>query len=81
MADALSKQSLVIDQAISVQAFNLLWTFFWTGTLSYNGVFVNLATGRTNPLPVDTDARSRFGYVAPSPKPKRQPRKNKRNAV
>ncbi|CAM2158357.1 PRTRC system ThiF family protein (plasmid) [Pararobbsia alpina] len=62
MAEALAKQSLVINQAIAVQAYNLLWTLFRTGTLSFNGVFVNLRTGRTNPLPCDTDAWLRFGY-------------------
>ncbi len=62
MADALRKQSLVINQAISVQAFNLLWTLFRTGSLSYSGVFVNLATGRTNPIPIDPAAWARFGY-------------------
>lgn len=68
MAEALSKQSLVINQAIGVQAFNLLWTLFRSGTLSYSGVFVNLATGRTNPLPVDPAAWARFGYVDPQEK-------------
>ncbi|BFG80909.1 PRTRC system ThiF family protein [Paraburkholderia terrae] len=65
MADALRKQSLVINQAISVQAFNLLWTLFRTGSLSYSAVFVNLATGRTNPVPIDPAAWARFGYDAP----------------
>ncbi|MEX3969834.1 PRTRC system ThiF family protein [Paraburkholderia caribensis] len=68
MADALRKQSLVINQAISVQAFNLLWTLFRTGSLSYSAVFVNLATGRTNPVPIDPAAWARFGYDAPVPK-------------
>ncbi|CAG2159751.1 PRTRC system ThiF family protein [Cupriavidus numazuensis] len=62
MADALRKQSLVINQAIAVQAYNLLWTLFRTGTLRYHGVFVNLAMGRTNPLPIDPAAWLRFGY-------------------
>jgi len=61
----LRKQSLVINQAISVQAFNLLWTLFRTGTLTYSTVFVNLATGRTNPVPIDPVAWARFGYEAP----------------
>lgn len=74
MADALRKQSLVINQAISVQAFNLLWTLFRTGSLSYSAVFVNLATGRTNPVPIDPGAWARFGYSAPPPKPKARKR-------
>ena len=65
LAEALRKQSLVINQAISVQAFNLLWTLFRTGTLTYSTVFVNLATGRTNPVPIDPVAWARFGYEAP----------------
>ncbi|TCK33399.1 PRTRC genetic system ThiF family protein [Paraburkholderia sp. BL8N3] len=65
MADALRKQSLVINQAIAVQAFNLLWTMFRTGAVPFSGVFVNLATGRTNPIPVDPAAWARFGYEVP----------------
>lgn len=76
MADALRKQSLVINQAISVQAFNLLWTLFRTGSLSYSAVFVNLATGRTNPVPIDPAAWARFGYEAP-PQVERKKRKPK----
>ena len=67
MADALRKQSLVINQAIAVQAFNLLWTMFRTGAVPFSGVFVNLATGRTNPIPVDPAAWARFGYDVPKP--------------
>jgi PRTRC genetic system ThiF family protein len=65
MADALRKQSLVINSAIAVQAFNLLWTLYRTGTLKYSAVFVNLVTGRTNPVPIDPAAWARFGYKAP----------------
>lgn len=65
MADALRKQSLVINQAISVQAFNLLWSLFRNGGLVFSAVFVNLATGRTNPVPIDQAAWARFGYDAP----------------
>src|SRR5262249_25643390 len=68
MADALRKQSLVINQAIAAQAYNLLWTLFRTGTVSFNGVFVNLKTGRTNPLPCDTEAWARLGYSSDRPK-------------
>ncbi|MFL9912552.1 PRTRC system ThiF family protein [Paraburkholderia sp. RL17-337-BIB-A] len=79
MADALRKQSLVINQAISVQAFNLLWSLFRNGGLNFSGVFVNLATGRTNPIPIDPAAWARFGYDAPKPpvKKTRKPAKAK----
>lgn len=72
MAEALRRQSLVINQAIAVQAFNLLWTLFRTGTLQYSGVFVNLETGRTNPVPLDPVAWARFGYDAPVPHVKKR---------
>ncbi|MBB5420673.1 PRTRC system ThiF family protein [Paraburkholderia atlantica] len=71
MADALRRQSLVINSAIAVQAFNLLWTLFRTGSLKYSGVFVNLTTARTNPIPIDPAAWARFGYEAPKPKEKK----------
>jgi PRTRC genetic system ThiF family protein len=80
MADALRKQSLVINSAIAVQAFNLLWTLFRTGSLKYSGVFVNLATGRTNPIPIDAAAWARFGYEAPKPKEKKA-RKSRKSTV
>ncbi|KDP85225.1 thiamine biosynthesis protein ThiF [Cupriavidus sp. SK-3] len=75
MADALRKQSLVINQAIGVQAFNLLWTLFRTGTLKYSGVFVNLEAGRTNPLPVDPAAWARFGYEPKQLAPRKRAKK------
>lgn len=68
MADALQKQSLVINMAIAVQAYNLLWTLFRTGTLQYCGAFVNLSTGRTSPLLVDPATWARFGYKPIVPK-------------
>lgn len=78
MADALQKQSLVINQAIAVQAYNLLWTLFRTGTLQYHGAFVNLTTGRTSALPMDPVAWERFGYKpgAANPGAKRKQRQS-----
>ncbi|AZG17099.1 PRTRC system ThiF family protein [Cupriavidus pauculus] len=72
MADALQKQSLVINQAIAVQAYNLLWTLFRTGTLQYHGAFVNLTTGRTSTLPIDPPAWERFSYKPGAAKAKRK---------
>src|SRR6202012_1793701 len=76
MADALRKQSLVINQAIAVQAFNLLWTMFRTGGVPYSGAFVKLATGRTNPIAIDPAVWARFGYDAPKP-PEKKARKSR----
>ncbi|RQM45197.1 PRTRC system ThiF family protein [Paraburkholderia bannensis] len=81
MADALRKQSLVINQAISVQAFNLLWSLFRNGGLTFSAVFVNLATGRTNPVPIDPAAWARFGYEAPpEKKPAKKPARRRKAA-
>ncbi|WP_321794804.1 PRTRC system ThiF family protein [Caballeronia sp. J97] len=77
MSEALRKQSLVINQAIAVQAFNLLWTMFRTGTIPFSGVFVNLKTGRTNPIPLDPAAWARFGYD-PSRPPEKKARKSRK---
>ncbi|KAI3590455.1 UBA/THIF-type NAD/FAD binding fold (plasmid) [Cupriavidus sp. U2] len=78
MAEALQKQSLVINPVIAVQAYNLLWTLFRTGTLQYCGAFVSLATGRTSPLPLDPVAWERFGYKLSATKAsaKRKPRQS-----
>jgi PRTRC genetic system ThiF family protein len=75
MAEALRKQSLVINQAIALQAFNLLWSLFRNGSLAYHGMFVNLAAGRTNPLAIDSQAWARFGYEVPAAKPRKSRRK------
>ncbi|MBB2984203.1 PRTRC genetic system ThiF family protein [Paraburkholderia tropica] len=81
MADALRKQSLVINQAIAVQAFNLLWSLFRNGGLTFSAVFVNLATGRTNPVPIDPAAWARFGYeVAPAKKAAKKPARRRKAA-
>ncbi|SAK73570.1 UBA/THIF-type NAD/FAD binding protein [Caballeronia pedi] len=80
MAEALRKQSLVINQAIAVQAFNMLWTMFRTGAIPFSGVFVNLATGRTNPIPLDPAAWTRFGYEVPK-KPTKKAKKSRKAAL
>ncbi len=67
LAEALEKQSLFINRGVSLYALNLLFELFRYGGLSHHGVFVNLKTGRTNPLAVDPEAWKRFGYELPKP--------------
>ncbi|WP_320534269.1 PRTRC system ThiF family protein [Robbsia andropogonis] len=62
MAEALRKQSLVINHAVAVQAFTMLWSMFRYGGLAYCASFVNTATGRSNTVPIDPVAWERFGY-------------------
>jgi len=62
MADALEKQGLFVNRVVSDFALNLLWRLFRYGEIDHHGAFINLATGRTTPLPVDPEAWARFGY-------------------
>lgn len=71
LADALRKQNLVINMAMATEAFNLLWTLFRTGSLTYSGKFINLKSGIASPIRLDTDVWARMGYNAPQPKKRR----------
>src|SRR5262249_54012188 len=51
--EALESQSPFVNQTLAYQALALLAQFFRRGRLSYHGGFINLATGRMSPLPVD----------------------------
>lgn len=62
MAEALERQELFINRAVSDWALNLLWRLFRYGEIDHHGVFINLATARATPLPVDPLAWARFGY-------------------
>jgi hypothetical protein len=52
-AAALVKQEPYINQSIAQLVLAMLARLFRHGEISYHGGFVNLATGRVNPLPVD----------------------------
>jgi len=64
LAQALERQHLFVNQAVATVALQLLWQIFRFGKTSWHGAFVNLATGRTAPLPVDPKAWARFGHHA-----------------
>jgi PRTRC genetic system ThiF family protein len=72
LADALEKQSLFINGHMALSACNLLSELFRHGEISYHGVFVNLKSGRTNPLQVDNDTWKRFNYPIPKPRVSRK---------
>lgn len=73
LAQALERQELFINQAVVTPALQLLWLVFRHGRTDWCGAFVNLATGRTLPLPVDPAAWARLGYRRPSaPKPRKE---------
>lgn len=62
LAEALEKQSLFINRGVALYALNLLSDLFRYGKISYHGVFLNMKTGRSSPLPVDPEVWARFGY-------------------
>mgnify|MGYP001363870184 CR=1 FL=1 len=51
--EALERQEPFVNQTLAYQALAMLARLFRYGRLSYHGGFVNLASGRTSPLPVD----------------------------
>lgn len=65
VAEALAKQSLVINNTMANEIFNLLWMLFRNGKLNYSGKFVNLETGVARPIALDTEVWKRMGYEAP----------------
>jgi PRTRC genetic system ThiF family protein len=65
LAEALERQHLFVNQAVVTPALQLLWQIFRFGRISWHGAFVNLATGRTTPLPIDPEAWARFGHRVP----------------
>lgn len=67
VAEALQKQSLVINNTMANEVFNLLWMLFRNGNLNYSGKFVNLETGISRPIPLDTEVWKRMGYDAQVP--------------
>lgn len=62
LADALEKQSLFINSAMTLWACNLLFELFRYGKISYHGNFINLKSGKTVPLMVDPEIWKRMGY-------------------
>jgi len=58
--EALESQSPFINQTLAYQALAMLARFFRYGKLQYHGGFINLATGRMSPLPVDPAAWKRI---------------------
>jgi PRTRC genetic system ThiF family protein len=67
LAESLRKQSLVINMAVAVEMFNLLWILFRTGALTYSGKFINLESGTSVPIRLDTDTWERMGYKYRAP--------------
>lgn len=61
LAEALEKQSLFINQAVSLYASNLLWQLFTKGEIEHHGAFVNLDKMTTMPIVIEHETWARFG--------------------
>lgn len=61
LAEALEKQSLFINPAVSVQAMSILWNLFTKGEIDVHGAFINLDQSTVLPLRVDPEVWKRFG--------------------
>jgi len=62
VAEALRRQDLFINTAVSTYALDLLWEAFKKGCLTDHGVFINLATKKTNPLPISPTVWQQMGW-------------------
>lgn len=63
LAEALEKQSLLINPTVADFAGNLLWQLFSKGEIDTHGVFVNLDRNIVMPLRIDPEVWKRFGVV------------------
>lgn len=67
LAEALQKQSLLVNRGVALYALNLIWELFRFGEIETHGVFVNMKASRTSPLMIDPEVWKRMGYnPAPS---------------
>ena len=52
LVEALTYQDLFINQWMATGILQLLWQMFRKGELAYRGFYINLETGRMNPVPI-----------------------------
>lgn len=69
--EALESQSPFVNQTLAYHALGMLAQFFRRGRLSYHGGFVNLATGRMSPLPLDPAHWKRLANAKPQRRQRR----------
>lgn len=62
LAEALEKQSLFINKALATHGINLLAKLLTKGEIETHGLFLNLESERTSPLPIDPATWERFGF-------------------
>ena len=52
LAEALTHQDLFINQWMATAILQLLWQMFRQGEIAHRGFYINLETGRMNPVPI-----------------------------
>ena len=52
LAEALEKQDLFINSTLAQLGCNILWKMFRYGMIKHHGLYLNLETLKTNPIPV-----------------------------
>jgi PRTRC genetic system ThiF family protein len=63
LAEALEKQSLFVNQGVSLFAANILWQLFTKGELTSHGAFVNMDYMTVMPISIDHEMWARFGVT------------------
>lgn len=61
LAEALAKQDLFINQHVVTWGLQLLWDLFRRGGIDIHGYWINLESGRVNPVPVPEPIESKGG--------------------
>lgn len=64
MAEALSRQDLLINRLMADAACNLLWQLLRRGQVDHHGVFCDLKRSLMRPLPIDPACWERMGFKA-----------------
>ena len=66
MVDALRKQSLFVNRAVSAYALDLLWELIREGTVDNQGCYFNLRSRTAQPIPLKVWPVAPKRYVAPT---------------
>lgn len=80
LAEALARQQLFINQAVTTEALELLWNMFRFGQIDHHGLFINLNPRSVRRLDIDPEAWARFGYQPRPTKPSKPTKRKGRKA-
>jgi PRTRC genetic system ThiF family protein len=62
VAEALARQDLMTNRFMADAANNLLWRMLRYGEMEHHGVFVDVPSGRSTPMPVDPNYWASLGW-------------------